>query len=69
MLGGKFQNLLFKLIGWNHAVINDNYIDESLSCQGGVLEYQYRKDEDAVGLVKDMVGPVEGTVGPVYQST
>jgi hypothetical protein len=61
MAGGKFQYLLFKLIRWNHIMINDNYIDKSLGCRGGVLEYQDRQDEDTVG-------PVEGPVGPVCQS-
>jgi hypothetical protein len=30
-------------------MMDDNYINKSLSCQGGVLEYEYRMDEDAEG--------------------
>jgi hypothetical protein len=58
MLGRKFQYLLFKLIGWSQTMVDDNYIDKSLSCRGGVLEYEHRLDEDAEG-------PVERTTGPV----
>jgi hypothetical protein len=32
MLGRKFQYLLFKLIGWSQTMVDDNYIDKSLSC-------------------------------------
>jgi hypothetical protein len=66
MSGGKFQYLLFKLIGWNHIMSNDNYIDKSLSCQGGVLEYQYGTETHSGS---GAVGLDEGAVGPVYQST
>jgi hypothetical protein len=64
MSGGKFQYLLFKLIGWNHIMGNDNYSDKSLSCRGGVLEYQYETHSES-----GAVGPDEEAVGPVYQPT
>jgi hypothetical protein len=52
MSGGKFQYLLFKLIGWSQTMMDNNYIDKSLSCHGGVLEYEHRMDEDAVAPVE-----------------
>jgi hypothetical protein len=47
MSGGKFQYLVFKLIGWNHIMSDDNYGAKSLSCRGGVLEYQYAIDSES----------------------
>jgi hypothetical protein len=46
------------LIGWSHTTMDDNYIDKSFSCWGGVLEYKDMLDVNALG-------PVEWTVGPV----
>jgi hypothetical protein len=51
MSGGKFLYLLFKLIGWSHTM-DDNYIDKSFSCRGGVLEYKGMMNVDTLGPVE-----------------
>jgi hypothetical protein len=47
-------------------MMDDNCIDKSFSCRGGVLEYERRMDEDMEGPVKKTMGPVRSNVLVLY---